>query len=322
MVVAAGGFLRPDRPTRLHYWLGRLHRRTTLTPLRIALLYAVFGFAGLYVSDVLLVRYLSDPLLSQAQTLKGGVEVVLTAGLVFLLTRRYQLQLERTTEQVQRQREELSVLHRVFRHNLRNDLNIILGYADELRESGDVTPECDRIVSTAERMLGYTEHAKHINAVTESDGRRRTVDLAELVPDLLATHPMVTESVDVTTDLPDCAEVNVNRMLPDALRELVTNAVKHNDGGPRALSVSVDPDAGPPWMTEVRIADNGPGVPDAELDPLRETEERGLVHLSGMGLWFVYWAVERSDGDIDFTTHDDGGTTVRVRLPTRPVVPA
>jgi signal transduction histidine kinase len=40
-----------------------------------------------------------------------------------------------------------------------------------------------------------------------------------------------------------------------------------------------------------------------------------------MGLWFVHWAVERSDGEIEFETPDSGGTTVRIRVPNRHPVP-
>jgi signal transduction histidine kinase len=321
MVVNVGGFRQADRLEAWAYWLHRLHHRELLTPLRMSLIYVVFGFGSLYVSDVLLVQSLSDPLLSQVQALKGGVEVVLTAGLIFGLTRRYQSQLEQTTQQLERQREELSVLHRVFRHNLRNDLNIILGYANELREGKGLPPECERILATVERMLGYTEHAKHINHVTEENGQRQTFDLAELVPELLDEQPLVTDAIDVTTTIPGEAEIHANRMFPDALQELITNAIKHNDSQCCALSISVASDQGPPWMTELRIEDNGPGIPDGELEPLNDHTEGGLVHLSGMGLWFVYWAIERFDGEIEFVTPEDGGTTIRIRIPNRDIVP-
>lgn len=59
-----------------------------LTPLSGALLYLVFGFVSLYVSDVVFVRYFSEPMLSQVQAVKAGVEVFLTGVLVFLLIRK------------------------------------------------------------------------------------------------------------------------------------------------------------------------------------------------------------------------------------------
>jgi signal transduction histidine kinase len=288
----------------------------SLSPLRIAVVYALFGVLALYVSDVLFVRYLTDPLLGRVQAAKGGVEVALTAGLIFALTRRYRRQFERANDRAERQREELQVLHRVLRHNLRNDLNVVLGYADTVRRSGSFRSECERIVETAERMVGYTDQARRIDAVTEGGGHSQRFDLASLLPGLLATHPALSESVDVTTDLPEAAPVEANRMFPEALRELVENAVVHNDREAQSVVVEVSPDDGPAGTTEIRVVDDGPGIPGAELVPLREHTEDGLVHLSGMGLWFVHWTVDSSDGDLAFLRNEDRGTTVRIRVPT------
>jgi hypothetical protein len=57
-----------------------------LSPMRIAGIYAVFGFGALFVSDLLLPRYLSTHLLAQVQALKGAIEILLTAGLIYVLT--------------------------------------------------------------------------------------------------------------------------------------------------------------------------------------------------------------------------------------------
>ena len=68
-------------------------------------------------------------------------------------------------------------------------------------------------------------------------------------------------------------------------------------------------------MIEVRISDNGPGIPESELEPLRAGKEEPVVHLSGLGLWFVVWTVRHSGGDIDFETEEQAGTTVILRVP-------
>ena len=57
-----------------------------LTPTRVALLYAVFGFGLLVVSDLLLPRVVTDPvLLRELQAAKGAVEVLASAVLVYAL---------------------------------------------------------------------------------------------------------------------------------------------------------------------------------------------------------------------------------------------
>lgn len=58
-----------------------------LTAKRIALLYLVFGFFALVVSDILLVAFVDDPLLARIQAGKGALEVAVTAVFIYLLVR-------------------------------------------------------------------------------------------------------------------------------------------------------------------------------------------------------------------------------------------
>ncbi|MFB6219580.1 MAG: sensor histidine kinase [Halobacteriaceae archaeon] len=288
-----------------------------LTPLRMALAYLVFGFLALYLSDVVLVRHLSEPLLSQVQALKGGAEVVVTGLFVFALTRRSQRQLRRANGELARRRDELQLLHRVLRHNLRNDLNVVHGYVDLVRENlqaGSDRSRCERVLSTVREMEQYVEQAQRIRQVTATAADRRTLDLAEAVPRLAGDHPLAADA-DVTVSVPGEAEVEVNPVFEEALAELVRNAVRHSDADTPAVDIEVDPDRGPEGTTEVTVADDGPGIPDTEVAALREGEEAPLVHLSGVGLWFVDWVVEHSGGDLEIADARGGGAAVRVYLP-------
>lgn len=309
-----------DTPSWL-YWGNRLYPAVELTPLRIALAYAFFGLLALLVSDVLFVQYLSDPLLGQVQAAKGGVEVALTAGFVYAVTRWRESQLRGSMDRLDRQGEELQVLHRVLRHNLRNDLNVIQGYADMLladRDEGDVTERCQHILDTVEDMTRYTDQANRIKRLTEQSEEFRTYDLTQVIPRVVANLSDVTEGIDVTTALPEVASVEANPVFEEAIAELIENAVEHNDSEAPAVSIEVRPDRGLAHFVEVRIADNGPGIPRRELDPLESGEENQLLHLSGMGLWFVEWTVRHSGGRLRFEDREDGGTVAIVQVPKTP----
>lgn len=296
------------------YLLDRALSRWELTPLRITLLYVMFGVAALWVSDVYLVQRFSEPLLGQLQALKGGLEVLLTGGVIYVLTRAKEAQATRSHERVDRQREELLVLHRVLRHNLRNKLNIVIGVSESL--SGR-----DRrlLRKTAEDMLHYTEQAARIRRVTAEEARPRQLDLAEVVHQAVEELP---DGVDLTVDLPQSVGVRVNAMFREALAELLTNAVEHNDSPVPAVEVTVDPRVGPLHHVELRVADNGPGIPDSVVDVLASAEVSQLSHLQGLGLWFVYWVVVESDGHLLVEAADGGGSVVRIRVPAASIVSA
>jgi hypothetical protein len=59
-------------------------------------------------------------------------------------------------------------------------------------------------------------------------------------------------------------------------------------------------------------------TPPAEHTPLDNSEEDQLVHLSGVGLWFVKWTIGYSRGTLSFEENEYGGTTVSMRIPKAP----
>jgi len=65
----------------------------------------------------------------------------------------------------------------------------------------------------------------------------------------------------------------------------------------------------------VRVADDGPGIPDDEVAVL--TDDRDITQLdhgSGFGLWLVKWVVDSYGGELRFDETDSGGTRVVLTL--------
>lgn len=133
----------------------------------------------------------------------------------------------------------------------------------------------------------------------------------------------VPENLSIVTD-PDLLEVVVEN--------LVENAVVHNDNDePRVLVTAervedIDRDLGEDGDgaedgddqrvdegVEIVVEDNGPGVPEHELEVLEQEQEEALSHGSGIGLWIIHWAITDLGGEITFET-DGEGTTARVIL--------
>jgi signal transduction histidine kinase len=63
----------------------------------------------------------------------------------------------------------------------------------------------------------------------------------------------------------------------------------------------------------IEIEDDGPGIPESELDPLAAGGETQLVHGSGAGLWIVDRVVRYSGGTVEFDS-SESGTVVRLIL--------
>jgi signal transduction histidine kinase len=314
----------PDVTNQL--WEHRLYRFASwleLTPLTGALVYVVFGFLALYLSDVVFVRYLSDPFLSQLQAFEGGVEVLLTGCLVFGLLRMGQYPLEQSNRKLKRRQEELQLLHRIIRHNLRNDLNVIMAFATQLRKQlpPDAREDCAKILEAVAGILHYSEQAALIRRVTEQDEMLSSYDLSAAIPNLLDQHELIDEQVAVSVDVPERAVVEANHMFGAAIEELLTNAIKHAAEEPPTLSISVRTKSDVLGMTELCVADNGPGIPDHVAERLGGSEADQVNHLDGLGLWFVYWAVSESNGSLEIKDSEMGGSCVRIWVPEKVTTP-
>lgn len=287
-----------------------------LTPARIAGIYLAFGLVALAVSDLLLPRLLDDPLLRQAQAGKGAVEVALTAALVYGLAWYGQRSLRSANRRLERNDQVLQVLLRLLRHNIRNEMNVIQGHAEEARsnaEGDDVVDSCDAILSTADELLGHTETVNELRSVLEGSTEVRTFDLSAVVEEAVwdARRDDDTD-FKAATDGVERVTAVANSLLPAAVAEVLDNAIRYSEcPQPRVEFETVVSDE----VVDLRITDEGPGIPEAERQVLDAREESPLSHSSGLGLWFVHWVVTDSGGSVSVDTLDGGGTQVTLSLP-------
>jgi len=214
------------------------------------------------------------------------------------------LSLRDVTERELRE-QRLAVLNRVLRHNLRNKIEVVRSHAEALRDREDGT-HADAILATADEIadLGYS--ARTIDQFVSASGNHSQVDLAGVVREVVSETEQNAVSVSVTA--PETATVEANRAaVHAALEEAVENAVTYADA---RVAITVEPH---PAGYEIRIADDGPGIPAGELASLEAGTETALQHGSGLGLWQLKWAVRTIDGDLSFDTAD--GTTVTIVVP-------
>lgn len=210
--------------------------------------------------------------------------------------------------------QQLQVLSRVFRHNIRNDLNVIRGYADLLadRVDDDRSEQClETIRQTTDDVVAISEKLRAIEDASPErpDGR---VDLVDAVNDAVSV--VDAGSASVSVDAPSEAWIRADDSVAYPIREVFENAVTHNDGAIRRVEATVRENG---TTTCLEVTDNGPGIPPDERAVLQAEEETPLSHASSIGLWLVKWLCETQGGTVRFAADDDG-TTVRLRFESAP----
>lgn len=220
------------------------------------------------------------------------------------------------TELHERERR-LSVLDRVLRHNLRNKLNLVLAYAEDIAEDAtdpDVRAGASDILTVVEELLSVSRDARRFQAsIDPAEGSVGHVDLVEriarAVDEVGSAHPEARWAVD----LPDSAPVRAHEAIELAVEELLENAVVHADVAEPTVEVSLSRGG---EVTELRVADEGPGLGELERSAILSGEETPLQHSTGLGLWLVRWTVTSSGGSLHISDREPRGTEVVVRLPT------
>jgi PAS domain S-box-containing protein len=230
------------------------------------------------------------------------------------------------SERVEHQRrlaertEQLAVLNRVVRHDIRNDMTVVLAWLEALEAHVDEggRDALDRIERASEHVVELTEIARDHVDVVVGDGEiePEPTDLTDALGTEIEKHresyPQATFEVD--GELPD-ARVAADGMLPSVFRNLLNNAVQHNDGPSPTVSVGAERDGD---VVRVRVTDDGPGVPDSQKETIFGKGEKGLDSPgSGIGLYLVYCLVEGYGGDVwvEDRPDDTSGAVFVVELP-------
>ena len=212
--------------------------------------------------------------------------------------------------------ERLAVLTRVLRHNFRNDLNVVTGFtgrAIEAVDDPDLVTELERVVDTAERLLRLGETSRKVERLLSQRPSPRPVALAPAVDAALESlDPAVRARAAVEVDVPEDLAVSAVAFLPEAITELVDNAVRHNDAEDPRVRISAAELPSESW-TSLVVADDGPGIPPAERAVLTG-EETPLEHASGLGLWYVNWIVTAGGGSLDIAESKAGGSRIELSL--------
>ena len=221
------------------------------------------------------------------------------------------------TEQKKRERY-LQVLNRVLRHNLRNDVNVVMSLANVLAteiEDDDLESYATRLRDTATNIATYSEKAKEIERTVGGSNETSAVDAAATLRDVVAQQRESTPDGEFSLDIPEELWVEGSDDIERVFTELVENAVTHNDSAQPRIAIEGGRMTNRDGWAEIRIRDNGPGIPDTEWQVITGKEEISqLTHGSGLGLWMTRWIIESYGGEIHQQEPEGEGTTIILRL--------
>jgi signal transduction histidine kinase len=205
-------------------------------------------------------------------------------------------------------------------HELRTPLTIVLGYMDLLRRKADAGDERSRRIFTAiasegARMRTLIDNLVLLARMEGEDVRpAEPFGLRPLLDEIVDARRVVAPQVRFDLDLPIDATVIGNREeIHEAIANVVDNAIKYAPGSPIRIAARAQDSS-----VEVRVADEGPGIPPDDrssiFDRFYRGTTRGDVEGSGLGLPIAKRAVERAGGTLTLDESSPHGTTFAFKL--------
>jgi signal transduction histidine kinase len=205
------------------------------------------------------------------------------------------------------ERERLTVINRLVRHNLRTEAQVLLGLADRVEDEA----AADGVRDSGRRLGEMNDDIKQLQRLVGTDtSATDSVDAAEVAGAAVEAVREQYPDAEVTVDVP-AVGVAADERLRLVVEELVENALEH---GGSQVRVRATVEGG---RVALRVEDDGPGVPEGEWAVVTgEREITQTQHASGLGLWLVRWLVDAYGGDLRLEESALGGSAVVVSLST------
>jgi len=234
-------------------------------------------------------------------------------------TIRYSIERARRQRELRHRNRELAVLNQIVRHDIRNDVAVFIGWGETLEDHVEPSGEeyLSRMLDAADHITQLTETVGDFLNILEGDqdAELRSYNLGRVLRTEIEKSRSAHGGAQFTVDgeLSDELTVKANEMLSSVFRNLLNNAVTHNDKESPKVSIDLEVAAD---RVQVAVADNGPGIPDDRKEAVFGRGQMGLESPgSGIGLYLVDTLVDMFGGKVWIDDNEPEGSVFRVELP-------
>jgi signal transduction histidine kinase len=267
--------------------------------------------AGMFLA--LMILSISHPGISIGNALETlAVYIAIAILLMFTSWNQdyYATGLERSNRTLEVRRRELEIYTSLLRHDLGNDVQMILGGIELSRMSNGEPRQAAFLESTyaaAQRMRSLL----HIFSMTEVELDSDIVNILEKVGRRaeIAFKGMQV-SVDVSNDVRHHPP-KYGRLIALAFENLLRNAAQHAGTSPN-VNIEISRSG---KNLEVLFGDDGPGIKPEIRENLFEKGASSGPEGKGLGLYLTKTIIESENGSIDLVSVDEPGCRFLITLP-------
>ncbi len=209
-----------------------------------------------------------------------------------------------------KEREEF--FHSLLRHDLKNKLNLSLGYSQLLKDT-DLTEEQKEIIGkdwkAKHDAIKLTEDIEKLRKVNEES--LKTIEISSLIEKAVQKFEQEAKqrNIKIETNIFE-TKVKGGSLLKDVFSNIILNGIVHSNGEKLVITMEQKEE-----KILVKIEDDGKGIPDEKKDQVFKKgfkdEETGM---SGLGLYLVKQIIKNYRGKIKIKDSKLGGAKFEIHL--------
>lgn len=184
------------------------NRLLSITPAKIVIIYIGVGLLLILIPDAVLQTVSLTQFEFRSLLVKDVLFLGVSAGLIWGLTSLRERQLSDAQDRLQAANEQLRVIQRIFRHNLRNEMTVVTGFVEMVRnQATDVTVRRNlgKALRSSNRLIRLTNKLRLIDQVTPERAAEHRIDLVELLEQDWDDFREISPETRFHTDLPERA---------------------------------------------------------------------------------------------------------------------
>ncbi len=243
-----------------------------------------------------------------------SVSVFFAIGVLLMFTswnqEYYAKGLERSNKALEYRRKELEIYTSLLRHDLGNDLQMILG-GIELSQMANGEPRQAAFLESTYAAAQRMKSLLHIFSMTDAELDADLVTVLEKIgkrAEIAFTGMLV--SINVTYEVRQ-RPPKYGRLVALAFENLLRNASQHAGDDPN-VQISMSQLEG---YLEVIFKDDGPGIDPSIRENLFEKGTSTGPEGKGLGLYLTKTIIESENGSIELLSDDQVGCCFLIKLP-------
>jgi signal transduction histidine kinase len=256
-----------------------------------------FGYRGLYVAFFILLNMILANLIIPYEFFQiGFFSRLLTFVVVTLIISSATEMKKKADEKIDRLNEALSVVNKILRHDVLNDLTIVMTACDLIQTNNEAMKI--KATNALLKSIALIESMRVLEKALISHEDLSNKFMKEVVESVIKNYP------DIKFKIKGDCTVLCDEAIYPVIDNIIKNAIVHG----RSERIGIDCKESGKYSV-VRIADYGIGIPDGIKDKIfEEGFSHGDSRSSGLGLYIVKKVVERYGGKIKVEDNKPNGT--------------